>query len=89
MLLMDCPILLLDEPTSAVDSQNEQIILDAIESSARKRTLVVVAHRLSTVTDADQILVIDGGTVAASGPHHELLETSELYRDLAARQLLD
>ncbi|NLP40505.1 MAG: ABC transporter ATP-binding protein, partial [Corynebacterium pollutisoli] len=64
MLLMDSPILLLDEPTSAVDSQNEQLILDAIDASAADRTLVVVAHRLSTVTDADQIIVLDDGRVA-------------------------
>lgn len=89
MLLMDTPILLLDEPTSAVDSQNEQLILDAIEASSQQRTVMVVAHRLSTVTDADQILVIDGGTVAAFGTHRELLDNSPLYRDLAARQLLD
>lgn len=88
MLLMDAPILLLDEPTSAVDSQNEQLILDAIESSAEDRTLVVVAHRLSTVTDADQIIVLSDGRVAATGTHASLLETSPLYRDLASRQLL-
>lgn len=88
MLLMDTPVLLLDEPTSAVDSQNEQLILDAIDASAGGRTLVVVAHRLSTVTDADQIVVLDGGRVAATGTHSELLETSPLYRTLASRQLL-
>lgn len=88
MLLMDTPILLLDEPTSAVDSQNEQLILDAVEASAEGRTLVVVAHRLSTVTDADQIIVLDAGRVVATGTHPELLETSPLYRNLASRQLL-
>ncbi|MCS5479259.1 ABC transporter ATP-binding protein/permease [Corynebacterium sp. YIM 101645] len=88
MLLMDTPILLLDEPTSAVDSQNEQLILDAIDASAEGRTLVVVAHRLSTVTDADQIIVLDAGRVVATGTHAELLETSPLYRNLASRQLL-
>lgn len=88
MLLMDAPILLLDEPTSAVDSRNEQLILDAIADSAQGRTLVVVAHRLSTVTDADQIIVMDSGRVAATGTHAELLQTSPLYQDLASRQLL-
>lgn len=88
MLLMDTPILLLDEPTSAVDSQNEQLILDAIDATAEGRTLVVVAHRLSTVTDADQIIVMNDGRVEATGTHAELLESSPLYRDLAARQLL-
>lgn len=88
MLLMETPILLLDEPTSAVDSRNEQLILDAIDASSRGRTLVVVAHRLSTVTDADQIIVLDGGRVAATGTHEELMAGSPLYRNLASRQLL-
>ncbi len=88
MLLMDSPILLLDEPTSAVDSQNEQLILDAIDASAEDRTLVVVAHRLSTVTDADQIIVLDDGRIAGTGTHAVLMETNPLYRDLASRQLL-
>lgn len=89
MLLMDTPILLLDEPTSAVDSQNEQLILDAIDASAQGRTLVIVAHRLSTVTDADQIIVMNDGRVEATGTHTELLKSSALYRDLATRQLLN
>ncbi|GAB3704541.1 ABC transporter ATP-binding protein [Corynebacterium nasicanis] len=88
MLLMDSPILLLDEPTSAVDSHNEQLILDAIAASAADRTLVVVAHRLSTVTDADQIIVLADGRISAVGTHTSLMESSELYRDLASRQLL-
>ncbi len=89
MLLMDAPVLLLDEPTSAVDSQNEQLILDSIDAAATDRTLVVVAHRLSTVTDADQIILIDSGRVTATGTHSELMRTSPLYRDLASRQLLE
>lgn len=88
MLLMETPILLLDEPTSAVDSRNEQLILDAIDASAEGRTLVVVAHRLSTVTDADQIIVLDNGRIEATGTHSELLQLSPLYRNLASRQLL-
>ncbi len=88
MLLMDAPILLLDEPTSAVDSQNEQLILDSIDAASADRTLVVVAHRLSTVTDADQIIVIDQGRVVATGTHSELMIDSPMYRDLASRQLL-
>ncbi len=88
MLLMDTPLLLLDEPTSAVDSHNEQLILDAVAASSRGRTTITVAHRLSTVTDSDQIIVLDGGRVAATGTHEELMATSELYRQLASRQLL-
>lgn len=88
MLLMDTPVLLLDEPTSAVDSRNEQLILDAIDATARGRTLVIVAHRLSTVTDADCIIVMRDGEVEATGTHAELLTSSPMYRDLATRQLL-
>jgi len=88
MLLMDTPILLLDEPTSAVDSRNEQLILDAIDATAQGRTLVIVAHRLSTVTDADRIIVMRDGEVEATGTHAQLLASSSMYRDLASRQLL-
>lgn len=88
ILLTDAPILLLDEPTASVDSHNEQLILDAINATAQDRTLIVVAHRLSTVTDADQIVVMRDGQVDATGTHRQLLETSGLYRDLASRQLL-
>ncbi|MGP6174453.1 ABC transporter ATP-binding protein [Corynebacterium sp. A21] len=88
VLLSDAPIMLLDEPTAAVDSQNEQLILDAINATARDRTLIVVAHRLSTVTDADQIIVMQNGLIEDRGTHRELLASSELYRELASRQLL-
>lgn len=88
MLLMRAPILLLDEPTSAVDSHNEQLILDAIKASAKDRTVIIVAHRLSTVTDADEIVVMRDGVVEDHGTHDELLRTSPLYHDLASRQLL-
>lgn len=87
-LLADAPILLLDEPTSNLDSRNEVALRDAISAAAEKRTLIIVAHRLSTVIDSDQIVVLDGGRVAAIGPHHELLDTSPLYRELASHQLL-
>lgn len=89
MLLMDCSLLLLDEPTSAVDSRNEELILSAIKTASRDRTLVVVAHRLSTVVDADQIIVVNEGRVSASGTHAELLKASPLYKELAEKQLLD
>ncbi|MFH0410823.1 ABC transporter ATP-binding protein [Corynebacterium sp. L4756] len=88
MLLMDSPILVLDEPTSAVDSHNEQLILDAIEAAGEDKTVIIVAHRLSTVTDADQILVIDDAQIQARGTHQELMKSSELYRELASRQLM-
>ena len=87
-LLADAPILLLDEPTSNLDSRNEAALRDAISAAAEKRTLIIVAHRLSTVVDSDQIVVLEAGRVVAVGPHEQLLETSPLYRELAAHQLL-
>ena len=87
-LLADAPILLLDEPTSNLDARNEVALRDAIAAASYQRTLIVVAHRLSTVVDSDQIVVLDGGRVVAVGPHTELLDTSPLYRELAAHQLL-
>ncbi len=87
-LLANTPILLLDEPTSNLDARNEAALRAAIAAAAVRRTLIVVAHRLSTVVDSDRIVVLDGGRVVAVGAHHELLDTSPLYRELATHQLL-
>ncbi|MFI7540645.1 ABC transporter ATP-binding protein [Actinoplanes sp. NPDC049599] len=87
-LLADTPILLLDEPTSNLDARNEAALREAIAAASFRRTLIVVAHRLSTVVDSDQIVVLEAGRVVAVGPHEQLLVTSPLYRELAAHQLL-
>jgi len=87
-LLSGAPILLLDEPTSNLDARNEAALRQAISTAAQQRSLIVVAHRLSTVVDSDQIVVLDQGRVVAVGPHELLLETSPLYRELATHQLL-
>jgi ATP-binding cassette subfamily B protein/ATP-binding cassette subfamily C protein len=87
-LLAGSPILLLDEPTSNLDARNEVALRHAIAAAAVSRTLIIVAHRLSTVVDSDQIVVLEGGRVVAVGPHERLLETSPLYRELATHQLL-
>lgn len=87
-LLAAPPILLLDEPTSNLDARNEVALRQAIDTVAHNRTMIVVAHRLSTVVDADQIVVMEGGRVVAVGRHADLLDSSDLYRELATNQLL-
>jgi ATP-binding cassette subfamily B protein len=78
-LMVDPRILLLDEATSALDAQSEEHIRQSLAEQKGSRTVVVIAHRLSTVRQADRILVLDGGVVQASGTHEELLGASELY----------
>jgi ATP-binding cassette subfamily B protein/ATP-binding cassette subfamily C protein len=87
-LLAGPPVLLLDEPTSNLDARNEHALRQAIDAVSAERTLLIVAHRLSTVVDADQIVVLDRGRVVATGSHAELAEVNPLYRELATHQLL-
>jgi len=87
-LLSAPPILLLDESTSSLDGRNEQLMRAAIDAVAENRTLIVIAHRLSTVVDSDQIVVLDHGRVVGTGTHSELVASTPLYRDLAKHQLL-
>lgn len=87
-LLTEAPILLLDESTSSLDGVNEKRMREAIDAVSADRTLVVIAHRLSTVVDSDLIVVLEGGEVVGSGTHAELIESTPLYRDLARHQLL-
>ncbi|WP_233191329.1 ABC transporter ATP-binding protein [Cryobacterium sp. M96] len=87
-LLAAPPILLLDESTSSLDGVNEQKMRAAIDAVAVDRTLIVIAHRLSTVVDSDQIVVLDHGQVIGTGTHSELVASTPLYRELAKHQLL-
>ena len=87
-LLARPEVLLLDEPTASLDGRNEQALRDAIDAISHDHTLILVAHRLATVVDADQILVLEDGRLQAVGTHHELLRTSPLYLELAEHQLL-
>jgi ABC-type multidrug transport system fused ATPase/permease subunit len=87
-LLSAPPILLLDESTSSLDGLNEQRMREAIDSVAKNRTLLVIAHRLSTVVDSDQIIVLENGKVIGVGTHSELVQSTPLYKKLAKQQLL-
>ncbi|MFG6280071.1 ABC transporter ATP-binding protein [Microbacterium sp. 5K110] len=87
-LLAAPPVLLLDESTSSLDGVNEQRMREAIDAVATDRTLLVIAHRLSTVVDSDLIVVLENGRVVGQGTHSELVASVPLYRDLAKHQLL-
>jgi ATP-binding cassette subfamily B protein len=84
-ILKNAPILILDEPTSSLDAISEEIVFSALRRLRAGRTTIVIAHRLSTVRDADCILVLDGGQIAAKGRHADLLASSQLYRRMCAR----
>jgi ATP-binding cassette subfamily B protein len=88
-LLAAPPILLLDESTSSLDGINEQLMREAIDAVARNRTLIVIAHRLSTVIDSDQIIVLEKGKIVGVGTHKQLIKTVPLYKELAKSQMLD
>jgi ATP-binding cassette subfamily B protein len=85
-LLMDPPILILDEATTALDTDSEQLIQRALKALLRGRTAFVIAHRLSTVRDADRIVVIRDGEITEVGSHNELVAQGGYYASLVARQ---
>jgi len=85
-LLKNPPVLILDEATSALDSRTEAEIQATLEAIAKRRTTIVIAHRLSTVVDADEIVVLEAGRVAERGSHAQLLRRNGLYAEMWARQ---
>jgi ATP-binding cassette subfamily B protein len=81
-MLKNAPIVILDEATAYTDPENEAVIQAAVAKLVEGKTLIVIAHRLSTVTDSDKITVIESGRILAEGRHAQLLETCELYRNM-------
>jgi ATP-binding cassette subfamily B protein len=88
-LLKDPRILILDDATSSVDATTESRITRALNELTRGRTTFIIAHRLSTIALADEIVVLEDGRIAAQGTHDELLEASDLYREIAEKGLPD
>ncbi len=84
-ILRNPPVLVLDEATSALDTQTERAVQEALDRLAENRTTIAIAHRLSTVRDADQILVLDRGRIVERGPHDELLALGGRYAELVSR----
>ena len=81
-MLKNAPIVILDEATAYTDPENEAIIQNAIAKLIKGKTLIVIAHRLTTVVGCDKIFVIKAGEVFAAGTHEELLSNCELYKDM-------
>ena len=85
-LIRDNPILILDEPTAALDAESEHLVIEALERLMTGRTVVIIAHRLSTLRSADKIIVIQDGVVAEDGTHNELLKLDGVYAQLCRLQ---
>lgn len=79
-ILKDAPIIILDEATASIDPENEHLIQGAISELTRGKTIITIAHRLATIENADQILVVDNGTIVQKGTHEELMKQEGRYK---------
>jgi ABC-type multidrug transport system fused ATPase/permease subunit len=86
-IIKDPEILIFDEATSALDSENEKYVMDAINDVSKGKTTIIIAHRLSTVRNADKIIVMNKGTIVGEGTHDELMQSNAVYQNLVAHQL--
>lgn len=87
VILKNPGIMILDEPTSAVDSESETLLFDSLRNFIKDRTVIVVSHRLSFVSEVDRMIILDGGRIVASGKHMELLEENGFYRQIHKAQI--
>lgn len=85
-ILKDAPIVILDEATASVDVDNESYIQEAISELVKNKTLLVIAHRLNTIRDADSIIVIKEGNIAEQGTHNELIALNGIYKNMVELQ---
>jgi len=88
-ILKNCPVILLDEPTSALDKKSEQLVNEAIDRISKDKTVVVVAHRISTIVNADEIVVIDNGKIVEKGKHDILMKRNGLYSKIYTEYISD
>jgi ATP-binding cassette subfamily B protein len=86
MILKNTPIIILDEATAAIDPSNEYLIQKAINNLGENKTIIMIAHHLNTITDADQIVVMDEGKIVATGTHDNLLQSCPLYAGMIEEQ---
>ena len=78
-IMKDSPVIILDEATANVDPENEKELMDAIDELTKEKTIIMIAHRLKTVQNADRILVVDKGTIAEQGTHEDLVKLGGIY----------
>ena len=85
-MMRDSPIIILDEATANVDPENEKDLMEAIDELTKEKTIIMIAHRLKTVQNADQILVVDNGKIVQKGKHEQLMKEEGIYRRFVSQR---